>query len=262
MIPLQQLQGVFMDALFKEPNNPAITQLGQFLSDNKQLTAEEQITIYRNSVLGCMINALRQAYPVCNKLVGDTFFNAMATPFIYKNPSLSPDLGHYGECFANFIANFKPVAQLVYLSDIARLEWAWECAFSAVDHRGLDIQSLSQLNEQQQSLLHFHLPPGSSLLTSEYPVAKIWQVNQDDYQSDDNINLDEGGNKLLVWRQDFDMRIDFLNDAQWQFLNAIQRDHSFIDICDTFANNDSVPVEMLMPTCVQKGWIADFRLPA
>ena len=262
MVPLQQLQNMFMDALFKEPNGPAVTQLGQLLSKNKRLTAEEQITIYRNSVFGCMVNALRHTYPVCNKLVGDKFFDAMATQFIHKHPSLSPDLNNYGEAFADFIASFKPAAQLVYLPDMARLEWAWERAFCAADHQGLDLQALSQFDERQQSLLHFQLPPGSSLITSAYPIEKIWQMNQDDDGIDDPINLQEGGNHLLVWRQNFDMRIDPLNDDQWQFLCAIQQDQPFIDICDMFANNNLISVETLMPACVQQGWIADFSLPS
>ena len=256
-ISLRQLQSLFMDALFNGPNDPVTDQLGQLLSDNTQLTPEEQITIYRNSVIGCMINALRQTYPVCNKLVGEKFFDAMATQFAHKHPSLSPDLGNYGEPFADFIASFKPAAQLVYLPDVARLEWAWERAFRAVDHPGLDIRALGQFDEETQSNLHFQLPPGSDLIASDYPIAKIWQLNQD--QSDETIDLDRGGDKLLVWRQGFDMRIDPLSDDEWQFLSAIQQDRAFIDICEMFAEGDSVTVETLMPVCVQRGWIADFK---
>ena len=259
-VSLQQLQTLFMDAMFKNPDNPAVNQLGQLLSDNKQLTAEEQITIYRNSVIGCMIHALRQTYPVCNRLVGDEFFDAMAKQFIYKNPSLSPDLGDYGQSFADFISDFEPAEELVYLPDVARLEWAWEKAFGAIDHQGLDLQAFSQLDAQQQSALHFHLPPGSCLIASAYPITKIWQINQDDYQGNEAISLDEGDERLLVWRQGFDMRIDSLNDDEWRFLSAIQQDRAFIDICELFAEDESVSVEALLPTCVQRGWIADFTL--
>ena len=84
MTSLQQLQGIFMDALFKEPDNIAITQLGEFLSDNKQLTAEEQITIYRNSVLGCMIGALRN--PPSNRTAAYTA--AVPLP-VFRPPVLS-----------------------------------------------------------------------------------------------------------------------------------------------------------------------------
>lgn len=265
MISLKELQSTFIEAMFKGPNSAAVTELGQLLCDHRQLTAEQQITIYRNSIIGCMINALRQTYPVCDQLVGDQFFDAMATQFIYQQPSQSPDLGDYGAPFADFISAFKPTAELPYLADIARLEWAWKQAFSAVDHRGLDLQAvaqlLAQLDEQQQQILRFQLPPGSSLIESAYPIAKIWQMNQDDDDSDGAIDLSAGGDKLLVWRQDFDMRIDRLNSAQWRFLSAIQQDRPFIDICDSFADDPLVAIETLMPACVQQGWIADIRLP-
>ena len=262
MIPLKQLQHLFMDTLFNQPDNVAIAQLEAQLSDNKQLTAREQIAIYRNSVIGAMISALRQTYPVCNKLVGDRFFEGMATQFIRDNPSLSPDLGDYGETFADFIANFEPASKLIYLADVARLEWAYERGFCAVDHHGLDLQAFSQLSEQQQSEVHFHLPPGSSLLTSAYPIAQIWQTNQEDNRNDNNVSLSQSGDKLLVWRQHFDMRIDALEDDQWHFLCAVQQNQAFIDICERFADNSAVAVEALLPICVQQGWIADFSLPS
>jgi len=259
MSQLNQLQSLFMDAVFDGPeNNPAIAQLSQYLTDKPQLTAEQQIAIYRDSVLGGMTSALNQIYPVCNKLVGDEFFDFMAAQFIYRSESLSPDLGDYGERFADFIADFKPAAELVYLADVARLEWAWHQAFNAADSQGLNIHQLSQLNDEQQSQLMFKLPPGSSLIHSDFPINKIWQVNQDDYIGDDTINLDDGAVMLFVWRQGYTMRIDSISDDQWLFLSALKNNQSLVDICSYFADNTAVNIEALMPVCVQQGWIADF----
>ena len=261
MSQLRQLQTLFIDAVFDGPdNNPAIAQLGQYLTHNPRLTAEQQITIYRDSVMGGMTSALSQIYPVCNKLVGDDFFEFMASQFIYRSESLSPDLGDYGEHFADFISHFKPATELVYLADVARLEWAWHQAFHAEDNDALNIEELSQLDAEQQTRLIFKLPPGNSLIHSDFPINKIWEVNQDDFTGNEAINLDDGSVMLLVWRQDFTMRIDSISEDQWLFLSAIKNNQSFVDICTYFADNTTVNIETLMPACVQHGWIADFTL--
>jgi hypothetical protein len=44
------------------------------------------------------------------------------------------------------------------------------------------------------------LPPYMRLLQSPYPVHRIWQVNQPEWQGDDAVSLNEGGVNLLIHR--------------------------------------------------------------
>lgn len=259
MNQLHQIQSLFMDAIFNGPDdNPAINQLGHYITEKNNLTQEQQINIYRESVIGCMVTALTQIYPVCHKLVGDRFFDFMSTQFIYHNKSVSPDLADYGKHFDRFISSFKPAADLVYLPDVATLEWTWHKAFNAADHNGLDIQKLSMLTKDQQETLRFSLPPNSYLIESDFPIHKIWHANQNNSETDETINLDEGVIKLLVWRQHLSMRIDTLEDDEWLFLSAIKNNQSFIKICQTFEQYPDINIETLLPQCIKKGWVADF----
>lgn len=256
MIQLQQLQKLFMTAIFDQDTG-SYQQLANYLVEKEQLSQNDQIDIYRNSIFGSLTTALSQIYPVCHKLVGEDFFEYMAAEYIKKQPSCSADLANYGYDFDLFIDKFQAAQSLVYLPDVARLEWAWHRAFHSADHPGLDIAQLSALTREQQSHVIFQLAPEASLIYSAYPVDKIWQSNQSDEEPEEVVDLSEGVCRLLVWRKGYDMRIDRLQENEYLFLSAIASNKPFTHICQQFVDSD-VNIEKLLPRSVQQGWIADF----
>ena len=64
--------------------------------------------------------------------------------------------------------------------------------------------------------------------------------------------------KLLVWRQNLDMRMDILSESQWQILNAMTAQHTFAQIVQRL--DSSVEVVSELPQLVAAGWISDFKL--
>ena len=96
------------------------------------------------------------------------------------------------------------------------------------------------------------------LLESAYPIHRIWQVNQSDYQGDDLVSLEEGGIKIFLWRKDYDMHIDLPTEQEWELLKAFQVNDRFELVCEKLG--DRVDVGSLLPLFVQRGWIADFSL--
>ena len=62
-----------------------------------------RLAVYRNNVVGSLIDALADTFPVAQELVGEAFFRAMAGVFARQAPPRSRILAHYGEGFAEFI---------------------------------------------------------------------------------------------------------------------------------------------------------------
>lgn len=255
-----KLQNLFVRAVWETDSN-SIEELSKYIKAPQNLTLAECLAIYRNNVIGNLSRTLMSIYPVCCQLVGENFFEATALKFINRFPCLSPDLGDYGEEFPDFLVNFEPVKNLPYLPDVARLEWHWHRVFCGEDTRGLDFQALGEIPQEKWGELIFYLPKNSVFLESVYPIHRIWQVNQSDYEGDEIVSLDEGGIKIFLWRQGYDMRIDLPNDEEWELLRAFQGNYSFEVICESFAGAESkVDVSFLLPLFVQRGWIADFYL--
>jgi len=253
---LSELQQLFYDAIF-EKKADSVENICRQIATPKNLTAEEHLAIYRGSIFGKLSRALSDIYPVCCRLVGEKFFQGMASYYIRQTPSTSPDVGQYGQYFAEFIEHFDKAANLPYLPDIARLEWAWHRAFNAADEKGFDFNALNKISESEKQHLIFYLPYSTTLLKSDFPIHRIWQVNQADWQGESVVDLKEGGGYFLIWRQGFNMRIDFLNEEMGVFLKAVQAQKTLPILCDPQITPNA---DTLLPTCVKNGWIAGFSL--
>jgi len=258
MTSLHDLQRMVREAVFETgADGPALMAVSDHIAATADFSAAEHLLIYRRAILGTLVRTLGAIYPVCRQLVGEEFFDAMAQVFARQTPSESPDLGDYGEQFSDFIAGFEPAAKLPYLADVARLEWHWHRAFHAPDETAIDVAALAGVNEADTGRIVFRLPVSASLLTSDYPVQRIWQVNQADWAGERTVDLDAGAAHLIIWRRGLEMRIDEPDAVEWSLLNAIESGQSLAEInnAKTLQNLDAT-----LPRCVKNGWIAGFDL--
>ncbi len=159
-----------------------------------------RVDIYRNNVFGNYRTALAATFPVVRRLVGVAFFNAGADAFVRAHPSTRGDVNRFGGDLARFLADYPPARALTYLPDVARLEWAIDQAAIAADAPPFDLAALAALPEDAHGGLGFVLHPSVQLVESRYPILRIWQVNQPDFEGSPEIDLDAGGESLLVAR--------------------------------------------------------------
>ncbi|MDQ4627859.1 MNIO family bufferin maturase [Janthinobacterium lividum] len=139
----------------------------------------QRFSLYRGSLGANWRRTLSQVYPVVLALVGEEFFGGLAHAYGRQMPSDSADLNQFGARFADFLAVFPPVAQLPYLPDMARLEWALHLAHYAADAQGLAPEALAALHPDQLEAHCFTLHPACVLLASGWQVAALWQAHQD-----------------------------------------------------------------------------------
>lgn len=150
------------------------------LNGARQRRAERRFAVYRNNVAVGLIEALAARFSVVKRLVGDEFFAAMAHRYILTEPPASPILLHYGEGFADFIADFAPATPLPYLADVARLEYARGRAYHAAEADPVGRQAFAALAPDRIGAVRVVLHPSVSILRSPHPVLSIWRVNQDE----------------------------------------------------------------------------------
>jgi hypothetical protein len=260
MTSLSQIQRSVRDAMFEAGRDgPALRTASQHVLPGAGMTSTEHLKIYKGAILGTLERALGNIYPVCERLLGQAFFAGMARQFAYETPSSSPDLANFGDGFYAFIAGFEPAAALTYLPDIAKLEWHWHRAFNAGDETALDTVALAGVPESETGRIVFRLPVSAVLMASEFPIQRIWQVNQPDWKDSQVVDLDQGGCRLIVWRQDYDVRIDELDESGWRLLNGIADAATFNALAE-YA--DAPDIDVLLPHCVRQGWVAGFELGA
>ncbi|PKM04823.1 MAG: hypothetical protein CVV17_03630, partial [Gammaproteobacteria bacterium HGW-Gammaproteobacteria-7] len=185
----------WMDALRDTAGAPA-----SGLRDTRDIARFE---VYRASFEANLAHALRDTYPVVNRLVGEAYFSQVARAYLRAHPSRCGDLHEYGAHFATFLAALDSAEAFPYLPDVARLEWLAHQAFHAADAEPLTFDVLAEL--PPEACAGLGLLPSVRLMRSEFPVHRIWQVNQESWAGDAVVHLEEGGVRLAVSREGLDI---------------------------------------------------------
>jgi hypothetical protein len=178
-----------------------------------------RLGIYRNTCLSTLVNALRLSFPAVQRLVGTEFFEAGALQFIRSRPPASACLNDYGADFPRFLRGFAPAADLVYLGEVAQVEWAVNRALHAGDVPGLELARLAALDESALPRVSFIAQPGLSLLRLEFPADAIWRAVLD--QNDAAmaaIDLAGGPVHLLIERDAAGVQVRRCDAAAWDFM--------------------------------------------
>jgi hypothetical protein len=174
-------------------------------------------------VAGNAHNALANTYPVVAKIVGAEFFEGLAREYLKLYPSRSGDLNEYGGELAQFVAEFSHTRDLPYLPDIARLEWLVHRAHYAADTQPFDATKLAAIDADAWSGLRPMLAPACGLLASRWPLARLWEVHQDDYVGEFTVDLDAGPSRVLVRRPRYRVEVVTVSAGENLFLQSALR---------------------------------------
>ena len=180
--------------------------------------AEERLAVYRNNVLASLTAVLRDTFPVVCRLVDDRFFAYAAHEFVCWRPPTRPALSEYGAAFPDFLKNFPPCRELVYLPDVARLEWCLNEIATAPDEPALSSDALAGVAGEDAAELRFHL--NAAYRESRFPVDRIWLANQPG-ASDETIDIDGGSVRLEIFRRDGAAQFRAIGPAVFAFRKAL-----------------------------------------
>jgi Putative DNA-binding domain len=200
MFRLRETQAPFCRAILDED---AGTLCALVVSD--RLPPEKRIGIYRNNVFASLTEALRDTFPVVCRLVDDRFFAYAAHEFIRCHPPERAALNAYGAYFPDFLAGFAWCGELVYLADVARLEWLMNLAANATDADPIAATALADVAAADAPRLTLRLHPSLGFLASPWPVDRIWCANRGDGKFGATIDLAAGGIRLEVSRRGEDV---------------------------------------------------------
>lgn len=180
--------------------------------------------IYRRSVRRNYRNALGATYRTVKRLVGVAFFDAAVDAYVVVNRSVSADLNEFGDRFDRFLAAYPPAANLPYLADVARLEWAIDIVHRAADTTLFPddvLAALAAVPPTKLASARLRIAAAFALIDSPYPLLRIFDTNRDDYVGDTRVSLDEGGIRLLVHRVGTNVVFEPLDIAEFTWLSSL-----------------------------------------
>ncbi|MCG8293228.1 DNA-binding domain-containing protein [Pseudomonas entomophila] len=168
-LSLGQFQTAFVDALYLRP-----------APELAALTGQAAFAVYRNTVLAGCVDALRANFPSVETLVGPEWMHAAATAYAQQSPPCDARLIHYGAAFPAFLDDHLAHHGLVYLADVARLDFAWTEAFSAPDDPCLQLAELAGMTASD--LARSHLQPRATVRWrwfGSHPAYSLWQHSRE-----------------------------------------------------------------------------------
>ena len=182
--------------------------------------AVARLAIYRGNMAAAARKALGGAFPVVAKIVGAGFFEGLARDYLRRYPPVEGDLNVYGENFAEFVAAFPHTRDLPYLSDVARMEWLAHRAYYAADAEPPDPLRAASIPAENMTRMRLVPAPACGLLESRWPLARIWEIHQDDYEGEFSVDLEAGLAWILVHRPQFMVRVEPLSRGAHRFLDC------------------------------------------
>lgn len=163
-----EFTAAFAAGLVGAPLPPGVTALAPD-------EAARRFAVYRNNVAFSLTEALASRFPVIQRLVGESFFSAVARVYAETHRPKSAVLLEWGDSFPAFLAGFPPLSDYPYMADVARIEYARGLAFHAADARPASADSFVGADPSQ---LKLRLHPSVQVLRLDHPAVSIWARNQ------------------------------------------------------------------------------------
>lgn len=175
MSDLLELQRRFQRALGGDED--ALKELGP--------ETARRLCVHRTTIETGLGQTLLNAFPTLARIVGAPTFMSLASGYAAEAPPRHPVLSTYGRGFPAYVAAQQIAASLPYLHDVARLEWARQEAFLAGDAPPLDAGQLDTGDAETLSTLQLRMHPAARVISSPFPIHRIWRVNQADIETKD-----------------------------------------------------------------------------
>lgn len=144
--------------------------------------AKGAMAVYRNTVIHGAVEAMRANYPVVEQIIGPEMFEHVVVDFASTCPPRSPVLALYGREFADWLLHQRWIADLPYLSDVARVERLHVSCLFAPNDEPLLPEFATQAYRARTGALRLH--PALRFAWLSTPAMSIWLAHQQPIASD------------------------------------------------------------------------------
>jgi hypothetical protein len=136
------------------------------------------MAVYRNAYRARLVEALREMFERTARLVGDVAFGQAAAHHLITRPPSGWTIDLAGEGFSETCAEL--FAHDPDVAEVAWLEWAMHCAFTATDVEPLTVAhfvaATAEFATEQWDALRLRLMPGTALRPVAHNLVELWEA--------------------------------------------------------------------------------------
>lgn len=249
MSGLRQLQEDFHAYLLGDDEHGTLRE--QVLGDARAGT-DRRLKIYHDAYRLRMVEALSQAYPNVNKLMGEQAFDRLARTYLQCRPSEVRNLRWYGADFSAHLENHLPEHPVV--AELAQFEWKLSLAFDSADVQALGSEDLAQLPPEAWNDLEFVLHPSVQILDLRLNTPLVWKALEAD-ETPPGFEWVPGG--WLIWRKGLDPHFRSLEPDERASLALIRKGACFGELCEALVQERDETAAINLAARYLSCWLAD-----
>jgi len=249
MSNLAAMQQKFLHSILQKDE-----QLENEIISTDKLPAAQRFSIYQNSYLYRLVDALADNYPSIHTLLGDKRFYAIAQEYVQQYPSAFYNIRDFGHQFSQFLAADMQYHNSV-IPEMALFEWSLLFAFDSANALPISMEHLSQYEPSQWGNLKFKLLPSFSQLSMQWNTIKIWQAIKDnaDPVLPQQLTHPES---WIIWRPQWETKFRSISPLEEKALDWLRYQRSFGEICVQLSNDDDNNSAAQAATLLQQ-WLQD-----
>lgn len=153
------------------------------IKDGPRLGSRRAIEIYQEDYEARLTGALKNTYRSINYFIGDELFHHLATDYIKKYNSQSPNLDDYGEYLSDLIKNHQLNNDYIFLSELADFEWNFREIFHLEQVPGVDHSALSLMLTNHSAKIC--LVKSARLLNYNHSITSLYELKDKNLSNDD-----------------------------------------------------------------------------
>lgn len=231
-------------------------------------SADARIHVYQHMYQARIVEALETQFPRVARWLGAAAFAELGAAYIADEPSRHPSLRFIGQRFPDWLAAQAPAdARHGVLAELARLEWAREDVFDAVDEPTLTLDAIRGFTPDRFAELPLRLVAAHRRVRTARPLAALWDAIGPAGHTAEARLLDDTaatgtGEALLVWRQGIAVFHRATDAAESAALDAIAGGTTFGAVCEALSRDSSEEEAAAQAFAWLSTWAADELLVA
>ncbi len=197
-----------------------------------ELSVRSCADIYKRGYSARLVESMGDTYSATWWVLGDDDFLSLANEFVGNIPSRSFDLSDYGEEFSGFLKSSPVIAEIPFISDLARFEWNFKSLFHSNDVPAAEnIFSLIGSNPD----VKVRLLPSTILWQSDFAIYEIWKRREGNVTSLNEIDL-EMSESILCRKLDGKVHMSYLEESEFRMLKQFETPQSIAEAVIQYQN--------------------------
>lgn len=239
--------------------NQWLNHLRQNHSASSQLAAnpalDPAINVYRDSIKGFHLNALKLTFPTIIKILGDTYFRQLAAHYYQQQQLKAPNLNQYGQnfsaCLTDLLTQRTELQDYPYLPDLATLEWQRYGSYYATDTQAVSAETLATIMQQSPDTIYFRLAPSIRILKTTWPLLQLLEPGEAEPAHEAN---NKPSQTIVIYREHFNVKQQYLDAQPASLLQTISEQPTLAALETRYAET----AMQWLPRWIQAHWVLPY----